>query len=191
MSEEKTSEDLDLAKVQDFIKGQVETFAKEAFEKQTSQRQSQPTLVQTGQPTQEELAHRQLQDVLTPFIKPGFDAMRLETADTRDFVDFYNNPNVQEDKEAVEAMFQDLKQKGRPLPRQDIYDYLQGKMAREKPQEFNKKITERQRRQTESAISGVDVGLAGLDRARNDPTWSNVRNMPLAELEKALEGVTF
>lgn len=185
MAETESTDELDLARVQDFIKGQVETFAKEIFEKQ----QPVATPVQRT-PTQEDAARQQLADIITPFVKPGMDAVQLETADTRDYVDFYSDPMHAEDKDAVEAMFADLKQKGRPLPRRDIHDYLQGKLAREKPDDFNKKRTERQRRQTEVVTSGVDMGFGALDRARSDPQY-DPRRMSLDDLEKALEGVTF
>jgi hypothetical protein len=194
MAEEQTEQtnqnDLDLAKVQDFIRGQVETFAKEAFDKHAA---DLPTTQPAVRQTREEAARQQLRSVLEPFIKPEIDTIRVEAADTRDYVQFYDsNSGVDtSDREAVEKMFLELKQKGRPIARQDIYDYLQGKKAREKPEEFTKSMNERRKQQTERASSAADVGLAALDRARNDPVWSNVRNMPLADLEKALEGVTF
>jgi hypothetical protein len=182
------NEELDLAKVQDFIKGQVETFAKEVFEKQAPQVQPQGQ----QQLTQEELARRQLADIITPFVKPGMDAVQLAAADTRDYVDFYQDASIdQSDKDAVEKMFNELKQAGRPLPRRDIYDYLQGKMSREKPEEFSKKITERQKRQLDKAQGATDFGFGAIERAKNDPVYSNIKNMSLDELEKALDGVTF
>ena len=186
MAETESTDELDLAKVQDFIKGQVETFAKEIFAQQP---QAAATPAQRI-PTQEDAARQQLADIIIPFVKPGMDAVQLETAYTRDYVDFYSDPAHAEDKDAVEAMFVDLKQKGRPLPRRDIHDYLQGKMAREKPDDFNKKRSERQRRQTEAVTSGADMGFGALDRARSDPQY-DPRRMTLDDLEKALEGVTF
>ena len=181
-------EELDLAKVQDFIKGQVETYAKEIFEN----RPAPPVQhVQQNQPTQEELARRQLQDLITPFVKPDVDAVRLVSADTRDYVDFYSDPSMKEEKESVEKMFNELKDAGRPLPRKDIYNWLQGKLASENPEQFSKKLTERQKRQLEQANGSVDFGFGALEKAKTDPVWSNVKNMPLSDLEKALEGVTF
>ena len=181
------SEEFDLAKVQDFIKGQVETYAQEIFKQQ----QAVPVQTQQSALTQEQLAQQQLRDVINPFIKPDIDNIKLVSADTRDYVDFYTDPSVRDDKETVEKMFNELKEAGRPLPRRDIYDYLQGKMAREKPEEFSKKMTERQRKQLDSVNSATDFGAGALERAKNDPQWSNVKNMSLDELEKALDGVTF
>ena len=181
-------EELDLAKVQEFIKGQVETYAKEVFATQAPQVQPQ---VHQGAISAEEQARRQLQEVLTPFIKPGLDAANLQSADTRDYVDFYSDPAVRSEKETVEKMFDELKNNGRPLPRRDIYDYLQGKLYRENPEEFNKKVSERKKQQLDAASGSIDMGAGALDRARNDPVWSNVKNMSLEDLEKALDGVTF
>lgn len=180
------NEELDLAKVQEFIKGQVETYAREVFATQAPPAQQQPQTISA-----EDQARQQLQAAITPFIKPGLDAAQLQAADTRDYVDFYSDPAVRSEKETVEKMFDELKNNGRPLPRRDIYDYLQGKLYRENPEEFNKKVSERKKQQLDSAAGSVDMGAGALDRARSDPVWSNVKNMSLEDLEKALDGVTF
>lgn len=179
--------DIDLAKVQDFIKGQVETYAEEAFRNQARQSTSQAS----NTPTAEEAAQAQLRNVLAPFIEPGLNEARFVAADARDYTDFYSDPTRQEDKAEVEKMFAQLKANGKAIPRQDIYDYLNGKKARENPEEFTQKMTAKQRKQIETASTGMDPGLSAFDRARNDPVWSNVNTMPLDELGKALEGMAF
>jgi len=145
----------------------------------------------TNQPTQEQQARQQLQDLITPFVKPGMDAVQLVSADTRDYVDFYSEDRVKDDKDAVEKMFNELKGAGRPIPRRDIYDYLQGKLHRENPEEFETKVKARKQKQLEAVSGSIDFGASAADRAKNDPIWSNVRNMSVDDLGKALEGVTF
>lgn len=176
--------DVDLAKVQDFIRGQVQQYAQEIF--------NQASPAQPQRLTAEEDARRRLGDALDPFIAPGIHAANLNAADAKDYIDFYlSEPSAVADKEQVEVIFRDQINKGRPLPRKDIYQYVLGKQALADPEAFGKKLSSRQKKQIADAESGADVGLAALDRARTDPVWSNVRNMGAEELRKALDGITF
>ncbi len=184
-----SNEELDLAKVQEFIKGQVETYAREIFDKQPA---PQPQSVTNSD--QEEAARRQLQEVLTPFIQPGLSAVQLSVADVKDEASFYRSfDGNDEEKVEIEKMFEQLKTAGRPLPRQDIKDYLDGKLARQNPDDFIKKTSERRKKQIDNVGSAVDFGIGALDRAKADPVYSKdaLAKMPLDELAKALEGVTF
>jgi hypothetical protein len=179
----------DIDYVNAFLKDRVETYAAEYFKEHLPQQTVQP------QQTEEDATRNNLKQILEPFIRPDLDAAKMVAADSRDYVDFYGGKDGKDisdgEKDAVEAMFNNLKEKGRPLPRRDIYDYLQGKLSREKPEEFTRRHTDRQKRQLETANGAVDIGFAAIDRAKNDPVWSNVRSMSLEELGNNLEGVAF
>lgn len=185
---EQTQPDLDLAKVQEFIKGQVQAYAQEAFDQAAATRLPQ----QQHRLTAEEDARKRLNDALDPFIRPGLDTANLNAADAKDYVDFYlNEPTALADKERVETIFREQASKGRPLPRKDIYQYVVGKRALEDPEGFNKMISARQKKQVAHVEGAVDVGLSAIDRARSDPVWSRVREMSAEELRNHLDGITF
>lgn len=187
-NENQNQEDVTLARVQEFIKEQVSQYAKDAFAEVT--RQQNP---QQPQLSQEEQYRQNVNNIISPVVDPKIHATQLEVADTRDMVNFYSNPDMVEYKEPVEKMFNELKAAGRAIPRQDIYFYLQGKMAQEKPEEFGKKLTERQQRQLDRANGSIDMGSSSLERARNDPVYSKdaFSKLSVEEMEKALDGITF
>src|SRR5215475_8408403 len=126
------------SKVQEFIRTQVSDYIQEM--QQQAQRQN-PQYVQTEQ----ERARQELDRTLSPFIDPKIHQIQLETANTRDMLTFEkNNPYIEkDDRDKVEAMFEDLKKNGRAIPRQDIFDYLEGKAMRENPEETTKRMSER------------------------------------------------
>jgi hypothetical protein len=174
------------AKVQEFIQTQVKDYLTDM---QEQAQRSNPQVIQTEQ----QRAQQQLRETLNPFIEPGLNEVKLETANTRDMFQFYrDNPQIaDEEKNAVEKMFAELKDKGRAIPRQDIYDYLEGKAARENPDNFTKKISERKQRQLDRAQSAVDMGAQGLHR-RDDPLHpENFKALSVEEMEKAMDGWTF
>lgn len=181
-------EDIDLAKVQEFIKGQVDTYAQEAFKQY-----QQPAVQQQQGLTQEQQAQLQLKEMLEPFIAPRVNAAQLTAADAKDSVTFYSNPENLTMQGEVEKMFNELKEAGRAIPRADIKRYLLGKEYEADPVKFTEKETERRRAQVKNVESGTDMGQNALERARNDPVWNkeNLWTMPLEDLEKALSGVTF
>lgn len=182
------NEALDLAKVQDFIKGQVETYAQEAF------KQYQPPVQQQQSGlTQEQQAQLQLQQMLEPFIAPRVNAAQLAAADAKDNSSFYSNPENLSMRDDVEKMFNELKEAGRAIPRVDIKRYLLGKEYETDPVKFTEKQKERQKSQVKTAEGAIDFGQGALERAKNDSVFGNgnVWTMPLEDLEKALQGVTF
>lgn len=188
MPEEQTDDAASFERVTSFIKDQVTQYAQEAFQQYNNAVPQQQTQ------SQQDIARQQLQDTLSPFIDPKINEARLVAADTRDYVQFYNDGNIEaEDKEAVEKMFTELKNAGRALPRRDIYHYLQGKLASDKPDEFVKKTTERRQKQLDRANGSVDFGSGALERAKNDPTFSKENFSKLTSDEQAerLEGITF
>lgn len=182
------NEELDLAKVQEFIKGQVETYAQEAFK----QYQPPATPQQQGM-SQEQQAQLQLKQMLDPFITPQVNAAQLMAADAKDSAQFYANADNLAMREDVEKMFNELKESGRAIPRADIKRYLIGKEYEADPVKFTEKQHEKAKADTKNIESATDFGQGALDRARSDPTFGNgnVWNMPIEDLEKALGGVSF
>lgn len=184
---EESAADLSLEKVQEFIKGQVESYAEEAFKSYQV-----PVPQQQQARSQQQEAEEQLRQTLNPYIQPGLNAAQLAAADVNDKVDFYlKRPDLADMSDDVEKMFNDLKSQGRAIPRVDIANYLVGKMANDDPEKFDKRSSARKQAQLDKLSGATDMGLGALDKAKNDPVWSNVRNMPLDELEKALDGVSF
>ena len=176
------------SKVQEFIRTQVSDYIQEM--QQQAQRQN-PQYVQTEQ----ERARQELDRTLSPFIDPKIHQIQLETANTRDMLTFEkNNPYIEkDDRDKVEAMFEDLKKNGRAIPRQDIFDYLEGKAMRENPEETTKRMSERKQRQLERAQGSVDFGANGLDRMRSvqGVTRETLEKSTSEEIEKLLDGITF
>jgi hypothetical protein len=181
-------EDVDIAKVNEYVKGLVDTHVQDALRQYNAAApQVQSTL------TQEQQAQRQLQEMLEPFIAPRVNAAQLTAADAKDSATFYSNPENLTMQGEVEKMFNELKDAGRAIPRADIKRYLLGKEYEADPVKFTEKETERRKAQVKGVESATDMGQSALERARNDPVWSreNLWTMPLEDLEKALSGVTF
>jgi hypothetical protein len=178
----------DLAKVQGFIKEQVETYFQEQVAKTPALRQvEQQHVVQ-----QEDDGKRQLRELIDPFIKPDLDEARFAGADAQDYVKFYtNNPDAAEYQEKVEATFTALKKAGKPLGRADILDYLIGQEYRHDKDKFTEKLNVKRKEQLERAESASDFGAFSVTKAKNDKTFADFDKLPLEDMEKLLEGVTF
>lgn len=178
----------DLAKVQGFIKEQVETYFNEMAQKVPVIQQGQQQVVQQ----QEEAGQRQLRELLSPFIDPPLQEARLQSADAQDYVKFYTgNPDAAEYQDKVEQSFEALKKMGRPTPRADILSYLIGQEYRADKGKFTEKLTTRQKEQLERAEASVDVGTYSTTRAKNDPIFSKFDQLPSEEQAKHLEGIAF
>lgn len=184
-----STEELDLAKVQEFIKGQVETYTKEVLERQKAET---PPVTQSQPVNPEEQARENLRSVINPFIQPGLNALQTEVLDVKDSSQFYANfDGTDEEKQAIEQMFANLKAQNRPIPRKDIKHYLDGKLADENPQEYEKRTSERRKRQTARLNGAGDFGAGSLDKGKADISTSDLWKMPMEELEKVMAGVTF
>jgi hypothetical protein len=183
------SEEVDIAKVNEYVKGLVDTHVQDAL------KQYQPPVQQTQQQqlSQEQAAQLQLQQLLEPFIAPRVNAAQLTAADARDMSSFYSDSDNLSMKDEVEKMFDELKTAGRAIPRADIKRYLLGKEYEADPIKFTEKQQERRKSQVRTAESAIDMGQGSVERAKADATFGNgnVWTMPLEELEKALQGITF
>jgi len=184
MAEIDTTTD-DFKQVQSLIRGEVEKYAAEAFDKQ---KQQVPAQTQTEQ----QQAQQQLRDLISPFVDPGINEAKLTAADARDYVDFYNSNDVEVTyKQQVEETFNELKKMGRPLPRTDIMNYLVGKEYRADPDKFTAKQSERKKAQLDRAITASDFGSGAVDRQRNESMFTNFDSLSVEDMAKALDGVTF
>lgn len=194
---EENVQDLSLEKVQEFIKGQVQTFAQESFQRYEEEGRTKQQQQQSGMTPQQE-AQENLRQTLSPFIDPKMNAVQLVAADTSDKVDFYLNYRQYADiAPEVEVMFNELKGQGRAIPRADVAKYIMGNMQDKDPERFDKIVGERKKAQLDRVNSATDMGQGALDKAKNDPVWSQVRlpngdfGMKLEDLERALDGVAF
>lgn len=173
----------DLSKVQDFIKGQVETYFNELQQKAT------PAV--PGK-SQDDLAKEQLGQLINPFIEPGLAEARLTSSDAKDYVHFYmNNPNAKEYHDDVEKTFTALVKAGRPISRNDILKHKLGEEYQADPGKFVEKQTVRQKEQLARAEVAVDFGAAALNKAKSDSNFVNFESKSIEDMEKALEGITF
>ena len=172
----------DVAKMEEFlqtkIKSQVETYFNEMNSKQATS------------PNAQEQAQKELRDIISPIVDPDIRQSRFDAADAKDYTRFYReNPDV--DVDEVEKTFKALADAGRPTTRADISRYLTGKRFEADPTKFMSEMTERQKKQVERAVGASDMGFAGLDKAKNDPSWNNFAQNSVEDMEKALDGITF
>jgi len=184
MDETENTEKQDLAKVQDFIKGQVETYFNEM-------KSTLPGPAVQGK-TQEDTAKEQLGQLINPFIEPGLAEARLTSSDAKDYVQFYmNNEHAKEYHDDVEKTFTALVKVGRPISRADILKHKLGEEYQSDPAKFVEKQSERHKQQLQRAEVAVDFGAAALNKAKSDSNFTNFESKTLDEMEKALEGITF
>jgi hypothetical protein len=174
----------DFAKVQGFIKEQVQTYFNELAEQTAQQTQQQPN--------QQQQAQKQAGDFVRSIINDDLNEAKLTAADAKDEVRFYrNNPDALDYEAEIEKTFTDAVKVGRPLPRQDILDWIRGREYRTAPDKFKERETARTKQQLAHAEDATDIGTAALNKAKNDTTWTNFADLPLEEMEKALDGVVF
>jgi hypothetical protein len=188
---EQTDNPQDLERVQSFIRSQVESYLQEqAAQQQYQQRQSASD--QQRQPTEREDAQRVLREAINPIIGPDIASANLNAADAKDYVDFYTgNDAALSYKDEVEKVFNDLKNQGRAMPRSAILRYVRGELYETDQAKFTERESARTKRQIERAEGAIDIGAATLNKAKNDPMFTNFDRLPTEEMEKVLEGVTF
>lgn len=186
----------ELIKVQNFIKEQVRGYFDELKDKLPA-----PQPMVTRQSDQE-IQQQQLREIISPFIEPGLNEARLHGADAKDYVKFYtSNPEAAEYADEVEKLFEGAVKAGRPIPRQDLLDYVIGKEYRSDRDKFTEKLTSKKKEQVERAESASDIGSFSMTKAKNDPMFAAFTGYErlegddlsnrVKEMEKALEGVTF
>lgn len=187
MAEEnnQTDSSADLAKVQDFIKGQVESYFNELSSKTVQQGQQSVK-------TEQDQAREQLQQFITPFVEPSLNEAKFTSADAKDYVSFYtNNDDAKEYQEEVEKLFEQASKANRPLPRRDILNYIIGREYKTDPDKFTEKLTSKKKAQLERASQATDFGATNMSKERYDNTLKEFSSLPLEDMEKALDGVTF
>lgn len=178
----------DFEKVQGFIKEQVQTYFNELKTKEPVVQQQQQAVTQTEQ----QRAHQQAGDFIKQFVDGDINDAKFVAADARDYADFYmNNPLASDYKDDVEKTFKVLKDAGRATARGDILDYVRGRQLRTDPDSFTKAEKARQAKQLERAESAGDFGAGSIARAKADSIWSNFESLSVADMEKALDGITF
>lgn len=175
----------DIAKVQEFMKEQVDSYMAEKYPTPAPQ-QSQK------QESDQDIARRQVKEFVDPIIKPDLDEAKFTATDARDFVDFYTTEtDAKEYKDEVEKLFKQAKDNGRPMPRKELLRYLRGREYESDPDKFVEKTQQRKKQQVEHAGQAVDFGAAALNKAKNDSQWTNFEKLSVEDMEKALDGITF
>jgi hypothetical protein len=183
--QEQQNEAADFEKVTSFIRDQVQSYMKE-FTPQQQQSQQQPY------DHQQQQQHRLIAETIGPVVGPALNQAITNTSAVQDEVRFYrDNPDALEHSESIERLFGELIQQGRGIPRKDLYDAILGREFRADPEKFVEKQNTRKKAQVERAEMSTDFGAAMMNKAKNDSKWGNFENLPLEEMEKALEGITF
>lgn len=156
---------------------------------------------QSQQPDDKVAYEKQVREVLDPIYGGHIDNAVFSAADAKDYVDFYSDDTHREYKEEVEAAFQLARQQGRPTSRNTLYRYILGDTYTADPTKFTERQKALQQKQLDRARSAGDVGGGNVGREREavaalsdvtkvDPNTGKYI-MPLADMEKALGGMTF
>ena len=175
----------DFEKVEGYIKERVQAYYDEMKAKE-------PVVTQNVTQTEQQQAHKQAGDFIKQFVDSDINDAKFIAADARDYADFYMNNSLAGDyKDDVEKTFKVLKDAGRATTRNDILDYVRGRQMRTDPENFTKAEKARQSKQLERAESAGDFGAGAMTRAKSDAVWSNFDSLGVADMEKALDGITF
>jgi len=144
---------------------------------------------------------QQVREVLDPIYGVHVDAANFNAADAKDYVDFYSDDIHREYKEEVEAAFKLAREQGRPTSRNTLYRYILGDNYTADPAKFDERQKAIQRKQLDRASASGDVGGGGVGREREAmasladvakvDTTTGKYMMSLADMEKALAGMTF
>lgn len=191
MAEETQDQQFDINQVNAYIAEQVQ-------QNLASIRQAE----QQPQPQPDKVAmERQVREVLDPIYGPDINNAMFNSADAKDYVDFYTDDLHREYKDDVETAFQRAKAEGRPTTRNTIYRYLLGNEYATDPDKFSEKQKTLRQKQLDRASSSADVGGSQSNRERQadiarledigklDANGKFV--MSVDDMAKALEGITF
>lgn len=181
-----TDSQVDVGALQDWMKNEVKQYFDEQWSTANQQRQQQQS-VDTFQQQR-----KQAGDFVKELVKDDLDQVKITAADAKDEVRFYRaNPDAIDYEQQIEDLFTAAIKAGRPMTRQDILYYVQGKEAQTEPDKYAERMKARQQRQLQHAEGAVDIGAAALNKAKTDDTWVNFDKLSLEDMEKALEGITF
>lgn len=187
MAEENETPDMD--KINEYIEG----VTKAAFDKHKEDviRAYEASRQATQQPDVTEQGRKQIREIIDPIYGNDIANAQLTSADAKDYTKFYRtNPDASDYEDKIEEVFENTKKQGRPLPRQEIYDYIVGKEFRTNPDEFTKKRQAKREKDLERAGAGADFA-SYESKAKVDPTWSKFDTLSIEDMEKALDGMTF
>ncbi len=129
-----------------------------------------------------------LRDVLRPVLDPELSRINIIAEGAKDAAIFYSSsPEASAHKDYIEKAFQTMVQNGTPMNRDAIYKHWKGeneqtrfKAWREEEIKREKEAEERKQYET---IGGGNRPVVGK--------VVEARDLPIEELEKALEGMTF
>lgn len=195
MAEEQEGQQFDIDQVNQYIADQVKANLAAIQQAEAANRPA------PSQPDDKVAYERQVREVLDPIYGVHVDAANFNAADAKDYVDFYGDENHREYKEEVEAAFQRAREQGRPTSRNTLYRYILGDTYNADPDKFTERQKQIKQKQLDRASSAGDVGGGGVGREREavaalsdvtkiDPTTGKYA-MSVADMEKALEGMTF
>ena len=193
MAEEdkKDTPEIDMDKVNDYIKSIVDTHKDAIINAYVQGNQGNQSNQRSGNNNDDAAGHKQIKDLIDPIYAADIAEAKLSGREAMDESRFYRkNHDASDYEEEIEKIFANTKQQGRPLPRQEIYDYVTGRERRTNREEFDRKEAARRERQLERAGTAVDFA-SYESKAKNDPQWSKFDQLNSEEQEKLIEGITF
>jgi len=141
---------------------------------------------------QEEVAR-----IINPVVQPQLQAIDLRARASEDYTQFYGqNPDAFEYQGEIEKLFQEAIRNGRPMARQVIADYIQGRDYRTDPVKFRETDRARHDRQLERARSAADIGAGATGMHRLEAGLGSLEDfakLSAEEQAKKLDatGITF
>ena len=165
--------------IQDSIKAGFETMRSE--EPRHSHQQQQMQQPQWGQQAEVDPVTR----VIAPIVGPALQSLNLQTQAAMDLASFYaTNPDAVKHKDKIEAKFAETMQTGRPVPRQDILNWMRGGPM------FKEMVEEEISRRAAATREAELAATAGGGRPAITP-GKNPHDMTDDELSNALKNVAF
>lgn len=186
MAEEKEQQD-ETERVNNYIKAQMDNYWDELEAKKTKAKPTQQTQV-----TSEDEGRKQLKELIDPIYGQEVSGAKFTAQDAKDYVTFYRKyPNAGEFEEEIEKTFTALAEAGRPFSRETVYQNVLGREYSKDPEKFVTKHNEVKERKVKEAQTASDMGQFGVGSTRSDNPFKDFDKLSLADMEKALDGVTF
>jgi hypothetical protein len=130
-----------------------------------------------------------VEELVSPYTKKAEARAALAELAATDAVMFYANHGdiEKEDRTEVERRFNAMKDKGVPFTREDIYAHMLGERI---DKEVDKRIERRAKKVKEAEQAAASVGAGSPDKI-GATSIRDPHAMSTAELEKAMQGMTF
>lgn len=171
--------------IQDSIKAGFEAMRPQQDEPQTHQHVGpDQAYLRTGQTQQADADP--VARVIAPIVGPPLQAVSLQAQAAMDAATFYaTNPDAVKYRDKIEAKFAETMAVGRPVPRQDILNWMRGGPL------FKEMVEEEVKRRQEAIANANAATTAGGGQRPQTAPGKSAWDMSDEELTKALQSVPF